>query len=201
MPKILISIDGLHGTGKSTLIRKLLEYYKAFPDFRLGYISENFMDSRLSGVSSKSVAQTMTWTASRLQEIQKKVTSGLYDVILCDRSILTSTVYNHNSKGLATPIMQALIDILDPVGWTYKNYCFLPAPGSWHQEVLKERARKCVTRSIFGELMIHRTLKVRKNMEEIMVKAHGFDLVMVGEGHQASIYAKIRAEIAQLITQ
>ena len=119
---LLIALEGPDGSGKSTQIKMLSNYlenkgYKVLVTREPGgtKISENIRNIILDNNNAEmsSVCEALLYAASRAQLIEEVIKPALEDgtIVLCDRFVYSSIVYQGIARGIGVKEVQCINDI------------------------------------------------------------------------------------------
>ena len=121
MKGIFITLEGPDGSGKSTITRLLSEYLKekgqdVVTTRETGgtKISEDIrtiiLDSKNTSMSN--VTEALLYAASRAQHVSQKIAPAIEEgkIIICDRFVLSSLVYQGIGRGLGVDKIKAIND-------------------------------------------------------------------------------------------
>ncbi|SDY99142.1 dTMP kinase [Proteiniborus ethanoligenes] len=121
MKGIFITLEGPDGSGKSTITRLLSEYLKEKGQDVVTTrepggtkISEDIrtiiLDSKNTSMSN--VTEALLYAASRAQHVSQKIAPAIEEgkIIICDRFVLSSLVYQGIGRGLGVDKIKAIND-------------------------------------------------------------------------------------------
>lgn len=130
---MLITFEGIDGTGKSTLIKQVGEYLKSKNLNTLITYEPYDEDIRNLIKSGKYLpkAELALFTADRVQHIENIILPALKDnmIVLCDRFIDSTIAYQFGGNGISPDIIKAMYKLLNYPIYPERTY-YLDIPVS-----------------------------------------------------------------------
>lgn len=114
---MLITFEGIDGSGKSTLIKQVGEYLKSKNLNTLITYEPYDEDIRNLNKSGKYLpkAELALFTADRVQHIENIILPALKDnmIVLCDRFIDSTIAYQFGGNGISPDVIKAIYKLLN----------------------------------------------------------------------------------------
>ena len=130
---MLITFEGIDGSGKSTLIKQVGEYLKSKNLNTLITYEPYDEDNRNLIKSGKYLpkAELALFTADRVQHIENIILPALKDnmIVLCDRFIDSTIAYQFGGNGISPDVIKAMYKLLNYPIYPERTY-YLDIPVS-----------------------------------------------------------------------